>query len=50
LAIDPGVVVKFEAVDAAYGENRFRNEIVVNGTLDLRGTASQKVISTDPVL
>jgi len=44
LAVDPGVVVKFEANDDFSGFGGSRRDVYVHGTLDLRGTASQQVV------
>ncbi|MCH8047583.1 MAG: right-handed parallel beta-helix repeat-containing protein [Planctomycetes bacterium] len=49
LRIDPGVVVKFEANTAfslGSGQNAYRNDLIVNGTLDIQGIASNKVVFT----
>ncbi|MCK4660142.1 MAG: S8 family serine peptidase, partial [Phycisphaerae bacterium] len=48
LTIDPGVVVKFQAVDTNSGSSSYyyRHDLFVNGTLDLRSTAAEKVVFT----
>ncbi|MCK4660706.1 MAG: right-handed parallel beta-helix repeat-containing protein [Phycisphaerae bacterium] len=46
LTIDPGVIVKFQAVDAASGQNRYRHDLIVAGTLDLQSTPGQEVVFT----
>jgi len=48
LTIEPGVVVKFDAVDTGGGYYGYypRLNIIVNGTLNLQGTSSQKIIFT----
>jgi parallel beta-helix repeat protein len=48
LTIEPGVVVKFQAIDFNTGSStdRYRLRMFVDGTLNLLGTAAQKVVFT----
>ncbi|MCK4658428.1 MAG: right-handed parallel beta-helix repeat-containing protein [Phycisphaerae bacterium] len=47
LTIDPGVVVKFMAVDAGgSGQYCYRHDIFVNGVLNLQGTSGSPVVFT----
>ncbi|MBI4664630.1 MAG: Ig-like domain-containing protein, partial [Verrucomicrobia bacterium] len=48
LTIEGGAVVKFQAVDTApaNGGTRRRYNLIVHGTLNLQGTASQRVVFT----
>ncbi len=48
LTIDPGVVVKFDAVNVFSGHNitHARHNLIIDGKLDLRGTSDQMVVFT----
>ena len=48
LTIDPGIVVKFNAVDTNSGSSSYyyRNDLIVTGTLDLQSTPGQEVVFT----